>query len=218
VGRGSYIYGRSVHNIRIERLWVDVTRGFGAKWKELFRLLETHHTLNIDNERHLWLLHFLFLERINSDIEDWIGSWNHHTISSQTQAYRTPSVMYQQGMIQHGHRGLFPEPELDSNSNGDDSYAGYGVDWEGLESHQLNDHHREHNPPSSADESLTAFDADVPEEMSHIEVPEAHSHLSEGGSQALNQHLQQIPCFLNKDQASLIYIWNAACGFIRSLR
>ncbi|KAJ7209323.1 hypothetical protein GGX14DRAFT_535104 [Mycena pura] len=28
---GAYIWGRSVHNIHIERLWCDVTRGFGRK-------------------------------------------------------------------------------------------------------------------------------------------------------------------------------------------
>lgn len=139
--RGSYIYGRyvyipasvtvnnnifsrSVHNIRIERLWVDVTRGFGRKWKDLFRLLETTYGLNVDNERHLWLLHYLFLNRINDDIEAWIGSWNHHTLSSRTQTYQTPSVMYQQGMIQHGFRGVFPEPEGDRQ--GDQAYADYG--------------------------------------------------------------------------------------------
>ncbi|KAI0371588.1 hypothetical protein BV20DRAFT_1051599 [Pilatotrama ljubarskyi] len=69
LGRGSYIWGRSVHNIRIERLWVDVTSGFGSKWKEFFHQLEAQHGLNVDNDAHVWLLHHLFLEAINRDAE-----------------------------------------------------------------------------------------------------------------------------------------------------
>ncbi|KAG2063868.1 hypothetical protein BDR04DRAFT_1036922 [Suillus decipiens] len=44
----NYIY-RSVHNIRIERLWVDVTNGIGQKWKEFFQTLEAYDNLNVNN-------------------------------------------------------------------------------------------------------------------------------------------------------------------------
>ncbi|KAI0687882.1 hypothetical protein C8T65DRAFT_712118 [Cerioporus squamosus] len=47
-GRGSYIWGRSVHNTRIERLWYDVTSGFGQKWNNFFYDLEMHCHLNPD--------------------------------------------------------------------------------------------------------------------------------------------------------------------------
>ncbi|KAJ7302577.1 hypothetical protein DFH08DRAFT_722877, partial [Mycena albidolilacea] len=40
------VFLRSVHNTRIERLWYDVTHGFGKKWKVFFLDLETNHGLN----------------------------------------------------------------------------------------------------------------------------------------------------------------------------
>lgn len=67
----------SVHNTRIERLWYDVTSGFGQKWKNVFIELETHCHLNASDRCHLWLLHFLFKAAINQDTSDWVQTWNH---------------------------------------------------------------------------------------------------------------------------------------------
>ena len=67
----------SVHNTRIERLWYDVTHGFGLKWKNFFIDLEAHCHLN---PSHIWLLHHLFMSTINADAEAWVHSWNNHTM------------------------------------------------------------------------------------------------------------------------------------------
>ncbi|KAJ4497986.1 hypothetical protein C8R41DRAFT_758488 [Lentinula lateritia] len=212
MNRGSYIYGRSVHNIRIERLWVDVTRGFGKKWKDLFHLLETRYGLNVDNERHLWLLHHLFLHRTQHDIDVWIGSWNHHTISSRTQTYQTPTVMFQQGVIQHGFQGLFPESV---NESREEVYAAYGVDWDDIENRNIVAHHHQHNPTS--DNSRNFFDADTPEEMSHVEVPEVQDSLSIEGVSRLDNSLSALSYFSQGDISSLTQIWVEASNFLCSL-
>ncbi|KAG2030464.1 hypothetical protein BDR03DRAFT_936647 [Suillus americanus] len=47
-----YAYRKSVHNIRIERLWCDVTRGFGAEWKDFFLGLEMHDGLDTNLGAH----------------------------------------------------------------------------------------------------------------------------------------------------------------------
>ncbi|KAF7343732.1 hypothetical protein MSAN_01953800 [Mycena sanguinolenta] len=60
VSRGSYIWGRSVNNTRIEHLWYDVTHGFGFKWKKFFIDLEVNHNLNPTIAEHIWLLHHLY--------------------------------------------------------------------------------------------------------------------------------------------------------------
>ena len=39
---------RSVHNVCIEHLWVDVTDQVGAFWAEMFTELELQHSLNIN--------------------------------------------------------------------------------------------------------------------------------------------------------------------------
>ena len=49
-------FNRSVHNSWIERIWYDVTEGFGGKWKDLFTDLEANEGLDVDNPAHIWLL------------------------------------------------------------------------------------------------------------------------------------------------------------------
>ena len=68
---------RSVHNIRIERLWVDVTAKVGARWASTFRYLEQHMGLDINSANHIWLLHHLSYVP---------------TITKQPLLYRCPSL------------------------------------------------------------------------------------------------------------------------------
>ncbi|KAK6968889.1 Integrase catalytic domain-containing protein [Favolaschia claudopus] len=56
--RASFMWGSSTRNTRIERLWVE-------------------HT----SMHHLWLLHRLFLDYINSDCHDFEATWNLHPLS-----------------------------------------------------------------------------------------------------------------------------------------
>ncbi|KAG2045915.1 hypothetical protein BDR06DRAFT_1015191 [Suillus hirtellus] len=64
-GAGILFWDRSVHNVRIERLWCDLTSGFGLEG--LFQCLEAHKGLDPDLESHMWLLHHLFLDAIDED-------------------------------------------------------------------------------------------------------------------------------------------------------
>ncbi|TFK59855.1 hypothetical protein BDN72DRAFT_743822, partial [Pluteus cervinus] len=102
---GSYIWGRSVHNIRIERLWVDVKAQVLSSWVRLFGELEAHSGLQINNPDHLWLLHKLFLPTINSQLAVFVESWNHHTINIRNGPNRSPVDMFGFDMLALGFRG-----------------------------------------------------------------------------------------------------------------
>ncbi|KIO22614.1 hypothetical protein M407DRAFT_79038, partial [Tulasnella calospora MUT 4182] len=120
------ILHRSVHNVRIERLWVDLTVSLGAKWADFFQLLEVQSGLDINNVNHIWLLHYLFLADINEEVSFFVRTWNHHPIQMRGQLNRSPIDMYGFDMLVHGIRGDVYDEQ------GTQDLELYGVDWEAL--------------------------------------------------------------------------------------
>ncbi|KAH7090148.1 hypothetical protein BKA62DRAFT_626581 [Auriculariales sp. MPI-PUGE-AT-0066] len=166
-GPDSYIWGRSVDNIRIERLWVDVVRGVVNKWHVFFQQLERFDGLDVEVPTHLWLLHHLFLQHINDDLHEWANMWNRHPMSIDhnnrdisDRTSESPLSMYTYGMIRNGARGFSvqaqdvqPEvvpqdaqPEVVPHEELQD----YGVDWPAQE--RVRRSRRMHNPEQSYDE------------------------------------------------------------------
>ena len=78
------------------RLWRDLFTGCVTLYYELFYYMEDSGILNIDNEIHIFCLHFIFLPRINRSINQFIAMWNNHPIRtagnfSPTQLWMTGS-------------------------------------------------------------------------------------------------------------------------------
>jgi hypothetical protein len=130
-----------------------------------FQDLEAYDNLDTGNNAHIWLLHHLFLREINRDIQDWLGSWNNHTMTIRGDRSRTPHDMYFFGMIEEGPRGIIDDDEL----------AGYGIDWEDIADNRIRRHHDAANPADSEvhlDDNLAdnPFEPQVPENLANVEV------------------------------------------------
>lgn len=90
--RGSFLWGTSTHNTRIERLWGEVGRQFMRHWRAFFLRLEESYGLNTSDASHLWLLCEVFVPMINDDCKDFTRRWNRHSIENSDIGHMSPNV------------------------------------------------------------------------------------------------------------------------------
>lgn len=70
-GAGSILQGRSMHNQRVERFWVDLWNGVASLFHSFFSSMETEGpndetpVLDVNNAAQMWALHYVFLPRIS---------------------------------------------------------------------------------------------------------------------------------------------------------
>ena len=106
------ITGSSTHNERIERLWRDIHPSVLVNFGNLFRTLEEERKLDHLNEVDIYILHYIFVSKINEALTSFAQAWNNHTVSTENN--QTPNQMFILGMLSN-LQGESSGSELDEN-------------------------------------------------------------------------------------------------------
>ncbi|KAI6047241.1 hypothetical protein EDC04DRAFT_2556783 [Pisolithus marmoratus] len=101
----------STHNCCIEHLWVEVSSQFARRWQAFFMQLENLHHLDPGNPTHLWLLHLLFLDDIDSNCQAFQAEWNCHPISVLDTNNKSLKDLWLLGQM---HFGIYDEPSSEA--------------------------------------------------------------------------------------------------------
>ncbi|KAJ3964015.1 hypothetical protein EV361DRAFT_812755 [Lentinula raphanica] len=212
-GRGSYIWGRSVHNVRIERLWVDVSTAITQHWNDYFTGLEAQHQLDVDNRNHIWLLQYLFLDTINQSLYLWAEGWNCHRLSQRRSdgPARSPEDLFGFDMLAHGLRG----DSLDQFAMTDEELELFGVDWEGLQDESLLQSLRQ-NYAHEHDFNTSLGRHGPPENLNEVEVEPPPGSMTAAEVQLLGEVVRSVTRSLSEED-NVVNLWRAALVFARAI-
>jgi len=84
-----FLTGKSTGNQKIERLFRDSTEKVLEPYIILFEFF-VHEGLNVDDNMHIFVLHYLFLSRVNALLEEFRNVWNNHKV--RTLHNKTPLI------------------------------------------------------------------------------------------------------------------------------
>lgn len=196
--------------MRIERLWVDVTAQVGSTWGAHFTSLELQHGLDINSRSHIWLLHYLFLPIINSQLEFFIQAWNQLRLQIRDGPNRSPADMFGFDMLVHGIRG---HQLIDDINLSPDELEVYGIDWEALRDDRLLSSRQENNP--HYEDGSSWLQVGPPANMNEVTVEIPIGPLSVDQAHYLDSQL----ALLSEDMSDsgILIRWNTALAICCSL-
>lgn len=92
-GPNHFLVGRSVHNVRIERLWRVVHEQDTLFYAQLLATFVDQFPLVLDIHS-VWILQYMLLDRINHDLGALLLRWNFHTMRSADGKMRSPTAQH----------------------------------------------------------------------------------------------------------------------------
>ncbi len=202
---------RSRDNTRSERLWVDMTRGIGHKWKKNFWQLEDEGFLDVDNETHLWLLHTLFIPFINYDLITWANVWNLHKMQIQGERKRSPTDMFIFGLIQDGIK-VQADHGIGQDAVGADQVDDIPYVEEVIDEEEAVDF-QDFNDDGMAPRGNPFIAPDVPNTLNRVDCDPPPCPLSQAQVQSLVAFLQPRLAHISVDMESRRQLWKDTMQF-----
>ena len=89
-----------MHNVRIERAWLDVWNGVSNVYSDIFHYLESKSVLDPNSDIDIWCLHHVYMPLVNKDLETFVAQWNNHGL--RTENYKSPLNIFVKGILTKG--------------------------------------------------------------------------------------------------------------------